>query len=294
MTRIAMVGPGGVGSYFAAHLIGAGHDVISCARRPFDEYVIESEEGPIRAAATVVTDPGQLGESPPVDWALVAVKAHQTEAAAGWFAPLIGPETVVISVQNGVEGVARLTPLVDGAVVWPSVVYCGGELVSPGVVRHHGGGTLIVPDDPRAKELIDLFDGTPCDIRVSSNWITHAWRKLGMNVIANGITALTRRRIDVLTDPGIPELASTLLTECWAVGRMEGAELTDVDVEKYVANIKPPRGDGGTSMYYDRLAGRPTEHDAIYGAVIRAAERHGIEVPATRAVQALIVAGDPA
>ena len=100
--------------------------------------------------------------------------------------------------------------------------------------------------------------------------------------------------VSIVGDPGIDGLAEALLTETWTVGRLEGAELTQDDIDKYIAGIdRPQRGEGGTSMYYDRLAGRPVEQDAIYGSLIRAAERHGVEVPMARAIQALLVAGDP-
>lgn len=292
MTRVAIVGPGAVGGFFAAQLTAAGRDVVSCARRSFDRYVVESELAPVAAPAHVVTDPAAL-EGGPVDWVLVGVKAHQTPGAIPWLDRLCGPASTVVVMQNGVEGEERLGPLVHGAEVVPAVVYCGAELIAPGHIRHGASGTLIVPDRPAARRLAELFAGSAARVKVSESYVTDAWRKLGINVVANGITALTRRPMTVFQDPGIARLGIALLDECWTVARAEGAELGRQDAIAFVDGVRNQPVRSGTSMLYDRLAGRPTEHDAIYGAVIRAGARHGIATPYAETIDALVAAGDP-
>jgi len=126
--RVAIVGPGSVGCFFAAHLATSKHSVVACARRPFERYVVESPESPTESAATVVTAPEML-EGTPFDWVLVGVKAHQTASASTWLERACGPDTTVVALQNGVEAVERLRPFVDGAQVLASVVYCGAELL---------------------------------------------------------------------------------------------------------------------------------------------------------------------
>ena len=101
-----MVGPGSVGSFFAAQLIAAGVPVLSCARRPFERYVIESEGAPLDVPADVVTDPSTVDA--PVPWVLLTVKAHQTESARPWLDRLCGPGTRVVVVQNGVRHAWRV------------------------------------------------------------------------------------------------------------------------------------------------------------------------------------------
>lgn len=292
MVAIALVGPGSVGTYLAAQLAAGGNDVVSCARRPFTEYVVDSPEHPVRHAATVATDPADL----PADWqprfVLVCVKAHQTPGAADWLARLAGPDTALVSVQNGVEGLERLSPYAAGGEVLPSVVYCGAELLEPGHVRHYTAGLLITPDVPSMHELAAASAGTGLTVRPDADYVTETWRKLGANICANGITALTRRRMEVMTSPGMPDLLRALLGECWAVARAEGATLGDADVETFVSGLTGRTHTGGTSMYYDRMAGRPTEQDALYGAVVRAAARHGIATPTVATFQTLIAAGD--
>ena len=294
MTTIAVVGPGSVGTYIAAQFAAAGNDVLACARRPFDQYVVDSPEHPVHLPARVAIEPDGVPRGWTPRFVLVCVKAHQTAGAAGWLARLAGEGTTVVAVQNGVEGRERLTPYAPGAEVLPSVVYCGAELLEPGHVRHYTHGLLITPDVASAHELAAAAVGGGVHVRPDAAYVTETWRKLGANIGANGLTALTRRRLEVLAEPGIADLLRGLLTETWTVARAEGADLGAGDVDAFLAGLgtRPPAG--GTSMYYDRMAGRPTEHDALYGAVVRAAARHGIATPLVGALHALIAAGDGA
>lgn len=285
-SRVAMVGPGGVGSVFAAHL-SAVHDVVACARRPFDRFVIDSPEVPYDGPARVVTDPGSLDDGP-YQWVLVALKAHQTAGAAAWLERACGPDTIVVGMQNGVEAVDRLAPYVNGAHVIPSVVYCGAELIEPGHVRHSRSMRLIVPDDEPGALLAELFDATPAQIDPSPGHLTSAWVKLAINVVANGLSALTGRDMRVLQDEAIAPVAVKLMEEVLTVGRAEGADLDLDGVADRVAAMgtNPVR----TSMLQDTDAGRTTEHDAIHGAVLRAGARRGIDTPVTEVVHALLAA----
>jgi 2-dehydropantoate 2-reductase len=285
MARVAMIGPGSVGSFFAAHL--HSHKVISCARRPFAEYMIESASAPVRTPAMVLTDPNDLDG--PVDWVLVGVKAHQSVGASAWFDRACGPGTIVVALQNGIEAVERLTPLVHGAEVLPSVVYCGAELIAPGHVVHSSAGYLEVPDTPSAHALAELYAGSAARINILADYGTAKWRKLGLNVIANGITAMTGATTDVMTIPEVGEFARVLLREVWAVARADGADLTDHEADAVAHRLATAPKGSGTSMLYDRRAGRVTEHDAIQGAVVRAGARLGVPTPLTFALMALLI-----
>ena len=290
MTEVAVVGPGSVGAFFAAHLAATGRDVLACARRPFDEYVIESASMPARAPARVVTDPGAVEGT--ADWVLVAVKSHQTAAAAPWLDRLCGPETTVVVLQNGIEGEARLAPLSGQAEVVAAVVYCATELMAPGHVVHRQSQTLIVPEREASVRFAALFGGTPIEIRVTDAYLTEAWRKLGINVMANGVTALTGRPLGVFLRPDIELLGRRLLLESWAVAAADGAELTAADVDAFFAGFGQVDPDGPTSMLQDRRAGRATEHDALYGAVVRAGARLGVATPLAETLGALLAAID--
>jgi len=285
MAQIAVVGPGSVGVFFAGHLAAAGHDVVSCARRPFDRYVIESNEFQLDIPATVLIDPADV--TGPVDWVLLAVKAHQTLGAAPWLAALCNAETRVLILQNGIEH-DLADGYVNGAETIPTVVYCGAGLVEPGRIRHTSSGFLIVPAEPHGDDLLELFANSQAEVRPSTTYITEAWRKLSMNVALNGLTALLGRTMGVLAEPAIRTIGVELIRESWLVAQADGADLDPADAEEVVDAIIARGVDEGTSMYFDTMAGRPTEHDAIHGAALRRAEHHGIDVPTIRIVHALL------
>jgi 2-dehydropantoate 2-reductase len=286
---VAVVGVGAIGGFFAAQLIAADTaDVVLCVRRPFDELVLDSPGGEIRCTPTVVTDP-DAARTGPVDWVLLATKAHQTAGAAAWLDALVGPDTRVVILQNGVEHVERVQPLVGaGTHLIPAVVYCGTEAVAPGRIVHRTNGFLIVPASSAADELADLFAPARAGIRTSDDFTTTVWQKLCANVVANGITALTAQRMGVMRRPDLLELGRGLVDECVQVGRAEGADIDDGYGDLLLRGIQEMPDEGGTSMLYDRLAGNPLEYDAKYGAVVRAGRRHGIPTPLHQAFVALL------
>lgn len=291
MARIAVVGPGAVGLFFAGHLAAAGHDVVCCARRPFDRYTIESAQRPLDFPANVVTDPAQIDETVP--WVLLCVKGHQTEGAADWLGALCAPDTRVLVVQNGIEH-DQAAAYTNGATIIPTVVYCGAELIEPGHIVHSSAGHIFVQSHPFGSELLELFSGSLAEVKPKDDFVTHQWRKLSLNVVANGLTALTNRGMEVVGDPVIYPVAVELIRECWLVARADGAELDPEMATEQIDQILGIAGDGGTSMLFDVRAGRPTEHDAIHGAVLRRAASHNIDTPNVRVIHALLEARDPA
>lgn len=289
MTSVAMVGPGSVGVFFAGQLANAGVDVLACARRPFSEYVVESTAHPLRAPANVVTDPAAVNG--PVDIVLFCVKTHQTAGAAGWLDRLCGPDTTVVVIQNGLEAVERVTPFAGSATVLPGVVYCGAELLSPGHIRHSADSRLFMPPSPEAERVKALFDGTACTILPTDAFVTELWRKLGANCLLNGVMALTGRTMELYADDALATLGTALLTENWNVGRADGADL-DLSFARVMVDAVAKNVGGVTSMLQDRRAGRSTEHDALYGAVVRAGARLGVPTPIHATIDALLSAWD--
>ncbi|MBO0692774.1 MAG: 2-dehydropantoate 2-reductase [Acidimicrobiaceae bacterium] len=288
---IAVIGAGAVGVLATASLLDAGHTPTVCVRTPFDSMVLDSPRGRRTLRVPVVSDPARVG---PVDWVLVTVKAQDTAGAAPWFARLVGPQTVVAALQNGVEHRQRLEPFVGGAPVLPVVVYLVAERVAPGRVVHHRGLRLVVTPGAHSAPFAQLFEGSEMEVSEEADLTTALWRKLLSNVAVNPLTALTMRRVDVMGEPGMPELGRGILTEALAAAQAEGARLGPADVDAIVSRYIDA-GSGpthGTSTYYDRLAGRPMEHDDINGAVVRAARRHGIATPLNDLILTLMRALD--
>ena len=290
--RVAVVGVGAVGGVFAAHLSEV-HDVVACVRRSFTDYKIESPQLPFGGPAHAVTSPGEIGWDAPADVVFVGLKSQHTDGAAAWFDPLCGPDTLVVAMQNGIEASERLAPYVNGASVVAAVVYCGAELLAPGHIRHDNQALLIVPDDETGHRTAALAEGTPLTVDPSDKYDRARWVKLGINSVVNGLTALTGKSMDVLTDPGIARIGADLLTERWTVGQACGVDLSLDGLDDMIAKMGKNVG-GRTSMLHDREAGRPTEHDAIHGAILRKGQEHGVSTPTTQLIHDLIAAGGSA
>jgi 2-dehydropantoate 2-reductase len=285
---VAVIGLGGVGGGAAGSLAAAGqHDVIACVRQPIARFTLERAEGAVEAPLHVLSDPAQ---AKPVDWVLVCTKTHQTAAAGPWLARLCTPATRVAVLQNGIDHVARVEPLARGASIVPVLVYYNGERLAPDRVRirHAGPHDAVVADDEPGRAFVDLFDGTPLRIVRSADFATLAWRKLLINAVANPITALTLQRQAVVRRPDVQELCRSILDEAVAVARAEGVKLAEDETARTIATLENFSGELGTSMYFDRLAGRRLEAEALTGAIVAAGDRHGMAMPLNRALLTLL------
>lgn len=285
---------GAVGGMLAAELRADGHPVLLCARRRFDRLVVDRETDPRdypvgRDDLELATAPDQVA---PTRWVVVALKAQHSAAAGPWLARLVGPDTVVVAMQNGVEHDERVGPHAHGAAVVPALANMAVERVEPGRVVHHAGRLINLADRPGAGEFAGLLAGSVLRAEIEADFTTAAWRKLLGNLAANPLTALTGRRMDVFAEPRIRRLTVDLLREAVAVGRAEGARLADDEPERTLARYDRLPPDGGSSMLYDRLAGRRLEIDPLTGALVRAAARHGLPVPLNGAVLALLTGLD--
>lgn len=303
-----MVGPGAIGGFVAARLAEAGWPVSVLARGATLEA--------LRAAPLLLTDSGDErlvrldavgapGERAPIDLALVCVKSFDTEAAGRALSPALAPGAVVLSLQNGVENPAVLARACPGAVIGAAAVYLGCQrLAADHVVRRPSR-------DPSTGRLRDLLaGGGPAEARTALAAVAEAigvparidhdpavalWTKLVANVALNTVTALGRTRVGaVFADPRAVELMLALGREVVAVAHAAGIPVAPDAAEAYVADARrrlPPAG--GSSTLFDLESGRRLERDALVGAVVREGARHGIDVPVSRACDALLRLLDP-
>ncbi len=287
-STVAVVGLGQIGAAAASVLrLADRHEIVGCARRPLDHLIFERPEGAVDVPLRVLTDPR---DAAPVDWVLLCTKAQDTPSAAPWFARLCGPSTKIAVLQNGIDHAGRVAPYAKGAAVVPVLVYYNGERLAADRFRLTpvGDYDVIVPDDAPGRAFARLLDGTSLRVVARADFTTFAWRKLLLNVSANPITALTLQRQGVLRRDDIRALCLAILDEAAAVGRADGAHFAPDESARAYATLMSFSPELGTSMYFDRLAGRKLEIEALTGAVVAAGERFGIPTPLNRALLALL------
>jgi 2-dehydropantoate 2-reductase len=285
-SQVAVIGAGAIGGVMASALHEAGHEVVLCVRSPIEQLVIETSAGERRVPVDIVTRPSDVR---PMRWVLLTVKSQDVEGAAPWLTALTDEGTTIVVMQNGVEHLERVQHLAPQATILPALLYLSAERLAPGRIRHSFGETAIVAAGPAGEEFSALMAHSGLKVRLEADFVTQAWRKLLLNVAANPITALTERRMEVLDDPELRHLALGLMREAAEVGAAAGASLREQDARQALETMVHDFSKGnGTSMLYDRLAGRPLEYEALNGAVVRIAERYEIDVPLNRSILALI------
>jgi len=284
MARVAVVGVGAIGATVAAAVQDAGHELVLCARRPLEHVVVERPDGDeVVLRAPVLTQPDGVE---PVEWILLAVKAHQTDGAVGWLRALSAAGTTVAVLQNGIDHVERVAPLAGDATVLPTVNWCPVEPVAPGRVRQRGPLRLAVPEGAMGEAFAALL-GAGAEVAVGGDFAREAWRKLCANAVS-GVMALAGRPAEIFALDDLRAIATALAHECAAVARAEGAPLSDADADEVIAWIDDLPPDAGSSILTDRLAGRALEWEARNAVIGRLGRRHGIATPVSDTVAALL------
>jgi 2-dehydropantoate 2-reductase len=292
--KIAVFGAGGVGTFYGGLLARAGHDVHFVARgaqletlRTQGIHISSLSLGEIRVPPVRAT--ARASDIGPAGLVLLSVKAHQTGAVLDEVAHLVGPETTVMALQNGVESDEVLAARFGAARVASAVVYVGATLEAPGFVRHVAAGTLVI----RATERVrDVLASTGLPVRVSPDIERQRWHKLAWNASFNAVSALTLRSSqDLLGNPDTRRLLLAMMHEVMAVANAQGVALGAADIEQLVATTEKAAAIR-TSMLVDRERGRPLETDALVGVVVRKGRDAGIPTPIAEVLYALLTAID--
>lgn len=288
-SRVALVGPGAIGSTVAALLHAAGHPVTLCGRTPRDSIEVRpDDEEPIVVPGPVVTDPALITK--PVDVVLLAVKDTQNEQAGAWLAGLCDDGTVVCALQNGVEQVARVGRYCPTSTVVPAAVWISAEPTPDGAVRLRTSARLVLPDVEAARTLAELFCDTAIAVDVDPNFLSAAWHKLLVNAVV-GLMVLTGRRTGMFRRDDVAELSRRYLAECLAVARADGADLGDEVIDEIVTMLAKAPEDMTTSMLTDREAQRRLEWDIRNGVILRKAAERGLATPISDVLVPLLAAG---
>jgi 2-dehydropantoate 2-reductase len=295
--KILVMGAGGVGAYFGARLRAAGEDVVLCARgenlRAIRERGLDITSicGDLRIEVTATDTPREFA---PYDLILFCVKAYDTEDAAREISGCVNPGGVILTLQNGVENEAKLATIFGRETVMGGNARVGVEMVAPGKIVHLSTGhidfgELDGRETERAKKIGEVFERAGILGQVSADIMTLRWDKLVWNGAFNTVTTLTRRRVgEILDDPEAVKLVRALMQEIVNVGRAEGAKISDDRVEAYMAHSQKNLRALKTSTQQDLERGKKLEYEALSGAVVRAARRHDISVPAVETIYALM------
>jgi 2-dehydropantoate 2-reductase len=309
--KFLIAGAGAIGAYIGARMAQAGFDVTLYVR---GQHLHAMQESGVRvkcAEGGFVARPiiaSTLEEVGPVDVVFLGVKAHGLTQLAPQLRPVLGPATTVVSMQNGIpwwyfqgfggrwEGMRleRVDPggVISGAIeahrVVGSIVYFATEITAPAVIQHIEGDrvTLGEPDgtrSDRSRRIAEVLIASGLRCPVTTRIRHEIWVKLLGNASLNPVSALTRATLgEMLRDPDVRSLIRNIMQEVEAVSHKLGMELP-VSVDQRIAGAEKV-GEHKTSMLQDIEAARPTELDALVGAVVELGERLGLPMPYTRTV----------
>ncbi|MCC2629114.1 MAG: ketopantoate reductase family protein [Thermomicrobiales bacterium] len=296
--RFVIVGPGALGSVIGATLARRGHDVTLLGRRsPHLQTLrqqglrLEAPDGTNNRVTIAATDdPAVVSQAETV---IVLVKAGDTVPAMAAIQPYIRADQVILTLQNGIGNAEKIrSALGAGPRVLVGVTSQAATRLGPGAVRHAGEGSTLIGvldkrDSHAAAELGKLFteSGLPSAfVPDIERWI---WRKLAINAAINGLTALGGfENGRIASDTSLLDAAEVIAEEVARVARGRGIELGGM--RRAILDTAVATASNRSSMLQDLEARRPTEVDAIHGAVLAAAEESGIAIPATQVIAALI------
>ena len=297
--RIAVMGTGGTGGYFGGLLARAGEEVAFIARGAHLEAIqkngltVNSKlHGDFKITAEATDNVREIGI---VDCVLFCVKAYDNAEAADQISSLIGPETTVLSVQNGIDNEEQIGSVVGREHVVGCVSYVSSRIDSPGVIAQTAGpGKMVLGEmaggtSPRTEALHRMLQNSGITAELHADIQAALWHKFLAICGINGVTALTRLPLgEIVACEETRAFLRDTMKEVEAVARTEGADLPgeclDQTMELF-SNMEPSlRG----SMYYDLAAGRRLELDVLNGKVVDLGRKHGIPTASNFAIYAAL------
>lgn len=296
--RIAVIGAGGVGGYFGGRLAQAGQDVHFMARGEHLRALrdrglrVRSIRGDFEIRVEATDDPKEIG---PCDLVLFCVKSFDTPETAKRLGPLLGLETAVVSFQNGIDNEEAIAEEVGWEHVMGGVAFIFSSIVEPGVIEDTGGPARIAfgewdgRDSDRGTRLLEAFEQAGVDAALSRNIRQVLWNKLAFICAQAGMTAATGLPIgEIRSVPESLAMFRRIVEEVRDVAAAEGVDLGPDAVDRHVGFAEALEPGGRSSLHHDKTHGKRMELEALHGTVVRLAEKHGIPVPVSEAIYALL------
>ena len=288
--RIAVFGTGGVGGYFGGRLARAGEDVIFIARGEHLQAMIqaglavESLEGDFTVwPAKATDDPSTVGA---VDLVVLGVKAWQVTDAAQAMKPMVGPNTTVLPLQNGVDAPAQLANVLGVERVLGGLCRIVSFVSAPGHIRHIGFdpsvtiGELNNQRSARLEKVLAAFTNAGVKTVVADDFDVALWTKFLFIASFSGVGAITGKAAGELrSNPETRQQLLDAMEEIYKLARARNINMPSDSLEKGIANVDRLPADGTSSMQRDIVAGKPSELESQNGAVVRMAREVGIDVP---------------
>ncbi|MBY0497489.1 MAG: 2-dehydropantoate 2-reductase [Cyanobacteria bacterium] len=300
--RFAILGSGAVGGYFGAKLARAGQDVTFVARgahldaiRSSGLSIKSAKLGDFVVRAPAESDTTRIG---PVDVAIVSVKAYDNATALPMLKPLIGPETVVLTLQNGVDSVDECAAIAGETHVLGGTTYVATALEGPGLIVQTGVHRSIIFGEvfgvlghvtPRVQAIADVLAAADIQTTAVSDARVPIWDKFVYLAAFSGFTGASRLAIGhIWKYPHVREMFYACCREIAAIAKAEGVTISAnrfETLEEYMTNLP---GTTRSSLLIDLEQGKRIEVEALQGAAVRRAAKHGVPVPIVSTLYALL------
>ncbi len=307
--KVAVMGAGSIGGYFGGMLARSGHDVTLIARGDHlaairrDGLRMQTEAGDFVVSCSATENPADVG---PVDLALLTTKTYHNAVSVPAMAPMVGTQTAILCLQNGIDSYRPLQEAFPTAAVLPGAAYIEAGRPTPGVVGQSGPVVRIVSGpirgaDPeqgeRATAICAAFRDAGVPAEASDDIAVTLWTKFLFIATMAGTTSLAREYInDLLPRPEWHKIIIGCMAEIEAAGRASGVDLAPDIVADTLQYIESGGAAMRSSMHADLMAGRPMELETLNGAVTRVGEAVGVPTPINDVIYAALkphAAGSP-
>ncbi|MGB2867954.1 MAG: 2-dehydropantoate 2-reductase [Bacteroidota bacterium] len=295
-----VVGTGGVGGFFGAKLANAGLDVRFIARGAHlaamkkSGLSVKSSDGDFFVPGEKFTDnPEIVGKA---DVILFCVKSYDTETAARQLGAMLHDDSIVITLQNGVDNREKIQSAVPRGTVYGGVAYVYSRIVAPGQIVEGGGPKKIIfgpennVDHSTADEILRIFLEAKIDAARSVNILGDLWKKFVFITGASGITALTRLTMgEILAEGETRALLRDAMTETYSIARAKNIDLPSTLVDDFFETMSRFKNDTRSSLYNDLINAKPLEIEGLAGTVVRFGNELGIPTPVQSVIYASLL-----